>query len=151
MLFWLSGQMLWRFCSSHWIEHFGKRNKDLVNFSMTNFSCTNVVVTRCPTPYNTNSMLSQSQLVVMKELNLWKRSTCFAYKIECLCFFTPKYDDKFTKSSWNQVSLLRSHPSHLAFWRSLLSSTDSCRNPAESGQFPEFQRNQFWHRDLPNW
>ena len=35
--------------------------------------------------------------------------------------------------------------------RSLLSSTDSCRNPAESGQFPEFRRNQFWHSCLPNW
>ena len=35
--------------------------------------------------------------------------------------------------------------------RSLLSSTDSGRNPAESGQFPEFQRNQFWQRGLPNW
>ena len=35
-------------------------------------------------------------------------------------------------------------------WRSLLSSTDSCRNPAESGQFPEFRRNQFWQRGLPN-
>ena len=34
--------------------------------------------------------------------------------------------------------------------RSLLSSTDSCRNPAESGQFPEFQRNQIWQRGLPN-
>ena len=34
--------------------------------------------------------------------------------------------------------------------RSLLSSTDSCQNPAESGQFPEFQRNQFWQRGLPN-
>jgi hypothetical protein len=34
--------------------------------------------------------------------------------------------------------------------RSLLSPTDSCRNPVESGQFPEFQRNQFWQRDLPN-
>ena len=29
------------------------------------------------------------------------------------------------------------------FSRSLLSSTDSCRNPVESGQFPEFRRNQF--------
>ena len=35
--------------------------------------------------------------------------------------------------------------------RSLLSSTDSCWNPAESGQFPEFQRNQIWQRGLPNW
>jgi len=34
--------------------------------------------------------------------------------------------------------------------RSLLSSTDSCRNPAESGQFPEFRRNQIWQRGLPN-
>ena len=34
--------------------------------------------------------------------------------------------------------------------RSLLSSTDSCQNLAESRQFPEFWRNQFWHRDLPN-
>ena len=34
--------------------------------------------------------------------------------------------------------------------RSLLSSTDSCRNPAESGQFPEFCRNQIWQRGLPN-
>ena len=35
--------------------------------------------------------------------------------------------------------------------RSLLSSTDSCWNPAESGQFPEFQRNQIWPRGLSNW
>ena len=34
--------------------------------------------------------------------------------------------------------------------RSLLSSTDSGRNPAESGQFPEFRRNQIWRMDLPN-
>ena len=34
--------------------------------------------------------------------------------------------------------------------RSLLSSTDSSRNPAESRQFPEFQRNQIWQRGLPN-
>jgi len=36
------------------------------------------------------------------------------------------------------------------FLRSLLSSTDSCRNLAESSQFPEFHRNQFWHSCLPN-
>jgi hypothetical protein len=36
------------------------------------------------------------------------------------------------------------------FRRSLLSSTDSGRNPAESGQFPEFRRNEFWQSDLPN-
>jgi hypothetical protein len=24
------------------------------------------------------------------------------------------------------------------------------RNPAESGQFPEFRRNEIWQRDLPN-
>ena len=35
--------------------------------------------------------------------------------------------------------------------RSLLSSTDSGQNPAESGQFPEFWRNQIWQRGLPNW
>ena len=35
--------------------------------------------------------------------------------------------------------------------RSLLSSTHSGRNPAESGQFPEFWRNQIWQRGLPNW
>jgi hypothetical protein len=34
--------------------------------------------------------------------------------------------------------------------RSLLSSTDSSRNLVESGKFLEFQRNQFWQRDLPN-
>ena len=31
-----------------------------------------------------------------------------------------------------------------------MSSTDSGRNPAESGQFPEFRRNQIWQRGLPN-
>ena len=35
--------------------------------------------------------------------------------------------------------------------RSSLSSTDSCWNLVESGQFPEFWRNQFWQRGLPNW
>ena len=39
----------------------------------------------------------------------------------------------------------------IQFSRSLLSSTDSGRNPAESGQFPEFRRNQIWQRGLPNW
>ena len=34
--------------------------------------------------------------------------------------------------------------------RSLLSSIDSCRNPAESGQFPEFRGNQIWQKALPN-
>ena len=41
--------------------------------------------------------------------------------------------------------------STLCWRRSLLSSTDSSWNPAESRQFPEFRRNQIWQRGLPNW
>ena len=39
----------------------------------------------------------------------------------------------------------------IPYQKSLLSSTDSSQNPAESGQFLEFQRNQIWQRGLPNW
>ena len=48
--------------------------------------------------------------------------------------------------TWNPLDKL----TIMKYGRSLLSSTDSCRNPVESGQFPEFQRNQIWQRGLPN-
>jgi hypothetical protein len=35
--------------------------------------------------------------------------------------------------------------------RTLLSPTDSCRNPAGIRGFREFRRNQIWHRSQPKW
>ena len=58
-------------------------------------------------------------------------------------------------TSSHEAEALAHHPYHFCpdndtDGRSLLSSTDSCRNPAESGEFLEIHRNQFWHSCLPS-
>ena len=72
-------------------------------------------------------------------------ASCHVAEINCH-YDNPSFDSPCSEACGTCAKLPTSPPPT----RSLLSSTDSGQNPAESGQFLEFRRNQIWQRGLPN-